>query len=293
MRKDSLKTAMSLTNGGRALNALKEIRNEHLSPVDRFVLVMIGSEMNFMAEFTETRWITNTRLREITGLSKSAVIRSIKTLVDPEGLGEKADPYITCAPEFDPKTGQQLANRYGLTDRAFLEYAALLETRVKDQTPSQRDTPPVSAGDPPRSTVTPPPCQADTHNTFPNTEANTSSNILRAGAREPKKLINTLSDKSVSVTSPKVKGEARELFRSIFMGEKFRDVGSVLVGADIALEELGLEPIRRAHQTVRRNRLLGRVSYDPNHAVDIIKQLAYEKESVVRLVKQREGDFLS
>lgn len=135
----SLATAKSLTNGGRALNAIWQ--NAKLTTHERIVLLYLGSQLDFTGNFTVSRWVPVSRLCAATSISRASMFRVLG--------GLHVNGYILKENRFG-EIGQ-LANSYSITDKIFAEYARVLEAAP----PSQSETPP-------RLTVRPPPSHSET-----------------------------------------------------------------------------------------------------------------------------------
>lgn len=307
--------SLSLTNGGRALNAIKHLTNKRLGSHERHVLLILGSELNFTGDFTDTRWITLTTLVEMTGISRAGVKRALDRLLDPEGVraaqaqardagliapdGEP-DPYIIRRADYDPVTGQQRANHYGLTTRVFREYAALLAARETRETVVQGDP----GGGSPRPgggfKVNRGGVQGEPHNTCPNTSHNTSNNKFYARARVDKKTnasVSVLAEAREARAKRRLETEAEEIGEQVYVPVDPGDRGSIGEGRPRfvplralkasmrqALEDLGIDSLRLGRDRLRRRGRLGQAVFDPNEVTAEFRRWA-EAEAADRASK--------
>jgi hypothetical protein len=210
---DPLKIAMALTNGGRALNACKYVKNKNLGNHERHILLVIGSELDFNGDFTSPDWwIPISRLVEITGISRAGVFRALAKLEDPEGnikKGLEADPYIV---RVEKEKGRALY--YALGTRVFREWQKDLENMLKNEALSKSDnisqfgmnqSPGETTGQTNQSQGETTPSQGET----------TPSRKVRRG-------------ESHSETSTSYMNASRESCRAIFKGDEKLNSASVL-----------------------------------------------------------------
>ena len=109
-----LHIAMSLTNGGRSLNAIWYLK---IPPVQKLILQFFGSEMNFTGSFAEPMQVTRKTIAAFVGISIDTLDRGIKSLVK---LG-----YLSKVAHEDTYNCQS-ASEYALTEKLFTSYAEFL-----------------------------------------------------------------------------------------------------------------------------------------------------------------------
>ena len=78
--------ALSLTNGGRALNACFELP---VSPAQRFIMIAIGSRVDFTKSFTRFHATSLSRLEKYPGYSRRCIIDNLASLVNDGWLAKQ------------------------------------------------------------------------------------------------------------------------------------------------------------------------------------------------------------
>ncbi len=127
----NMKVALALTNGGRALNAVWELR----IPIEqKSILLYLGSQMDFRGDFTEYRWCPISLICHATCMSRSTVFRALSSL--------ESEGYIVRKHRY--RGAEQLASSYALAEKIFSEYAEKLSipTCQADIPPHVTETPP-------------------------------------------------------------------------------------------------------------------------------------------------------
>lgn len=116
-----LHIAMSLTNGGRSLNAIWYLK---IPPVHKLILQFFGSEMNFTGSFEEPMQVTRKTIAAFVGISVDTLDRGIKSLVELGYLSKVA---------YEDEYNCQLASEYALTEKLFDSYAQFLTAHESER----------------------------------------------------------------------------------------------------------------------------------------------------------------
>lgn len=112
-----LHIAMSLTNGGRSLNAIWYL---NIPPCQKLILQFLGSEMNFNESFSETIRISRKALAQFICVSIKTLNTAIQSLLE--------SGYIKKINHIDVYECNE-ASEYGLTEKLFDDYAQFLDER--------------------------------------------------------------------------------------------------------------------------------------------------------------------
>ena len=112
-----LHIAMSLTNGGRSLNAIWYL---NIPPCQKLILQFLGSEMNFNESFSETIRISRKALAQFICVSIKTLNTAIQSLLE--------SGYIKKINHIDVYECNE-TSEYGLTEKLFDDYAQFLDER--------------------------------------------------------------------------------------------------------------------------------------------------------------------
>ena len=112
-----LHIAMSLTNGGRSLNAIWYL---NIPPCQKLILQFLGSEMNFNESFSETIRISRKALAQFICVSIKTMNTAIQSLLE--------SGYIKKINHIDVYECNE-TSEYGLTEKLFDDYAQFLDER--------------------------------------------------------------------------------------------------------------------------------------------------------------------
>jgi DNA-binding PadR family transcriptional regulator len=187
-KKQAVLIAMSLTNGGRALNAVWRCKN--LDSEEKLILLFIGSQLDFTGDFSESIQRYVSTIVEWTCLSKATVHRRLKSL-QKKGYIDRTRKTL--------ENGELDANEYRLTDLIFQEHHDFLTKKLNEQndtksqgetTPSLRERLPLVSGrDYPQSQGETTPSLRETHTnpSFSNPSFSNPSFSSDGGEKKKKK----------------------------------------------------------------------------------------------------------
>jgi hypothetical protein len=267
----SMKTALMVTNGGRALTAIWD--NQNLSTKEKIFLLYLGSRLDFRSDFTEQRFESLTKICAATGLSRTTALRVANQLEfgrDRDGDDMPHGGGYLRRQQRKEVNGNNLPSLYNLTDKLFKEYADNLESKEEHPPEPTPESKGAQGGTPAEPRV-------GSHGDSSSFRELPQDSSLNFSAEPSAQKMNSkaLKDEALGLTSlvfmPKDDGSGKRRFVS---------VEALRLTTYRALEEFGIDVLRRMYSVAEDTRQLGRWVFDPNTFRSLCRQIAAQAPAV-------------